>query len=346
MSQRKMYSAFISSVYESLRDERSIVIDCLLDYSVFPVCMEHFTASVNRQFKDIEERIDESDFFVLILGAVYGSRDENGVSWTEREYKYAVECGKPIIAIFCDELVELRKKDVDELTEDEKCQLSFSNQIAFGRSVTETMTIQKIMAQFFTGYDFSSCVGWSRAFVLGEREIAEWREAHKAWKLDGEWYHVHLSADDDHYIRTGTIRISQQFDPEHYKKLTFDGLNYNIRYNAESKEIGENLIKRTHWRGVYEIDDEGAMFGVFTAKREFSGTFNEHKVDKGTRRGIHDFKIPVHDNVAVTCFEGEFHDEAPSPKIGVIYVFRTRQMRDDFLVQNFAEVLKNNQGGV
>lgn len=52
--QKKMYSAFISSVYESLEDERSQVIDCLLDFNVFPICMEHFTAASNKQFSPVE----------------------------------------------------------------------------------------------------------------------------------------------------------------------------------------------------------------------------------------------------------------------------------------------------
>ena len=90
------------------------------------------------------------------------------------------------------------------------------------------------------------------------------------------------------------------------------------------------------------MNDMGVMTGVFTAKREFSGTFNEQKIDRGVRRGIHDFRINVMENVVPVRFEGEFHDEAPSPKIGVIYVFRTREMRDAFLKENFREVLENN----
>ena len=342
MGQRKMYSAFISSVYESLRDERSAVIDCLLDYNVFPVCMEHFTTSTNRKFKDIEDRIDESDFFILILGSVYGSLDENGISWTEREYRYALQRGKPMIALFCDELIALRQRKEECLSVDEKHQLQFSSTITFGRSVTEDMPISKIITQFFSGFDFSTCVGWCKNASFGAADLDAWREKHRAWQLEGKWFHVHLSADDDTYIRTGTIVINQQFDPEHYKKLSFDALNYNMRYDWESGVIIENMIKRTHWWGSYEMNDMGVMTGVFTAKREFSGTFNEQKIDRGVRRGIHDFRINVMENVVPVRFEGEFHDEAPSPKIGVIYVFRTREMRDAFLKENFREVLENN----
>ena len=46
----RMYSAFISSVYESLLDERDEVIKSLLDKRVFPICMEHFTVSASERF--------------------------------------------------------------------------------------------------------------------------------------------------------------------------------------------------------------------------------------------------------------------------------------------------------
>ncbi len=342
-TQKKMYSAFISSVYESLRDERSEVIDCLLDYSVFPICMEHFTAAANRQFKDIEDRIDESDFFILILGARYGSLDENGISWTEREYLYAQKTGKPMVAIFCDELIALRKRrDGGGLTEDEKKQLAFSDKIGFARSVTEEVTIPRIITQFFSGYDFSQCNGWVRVNKLNDFSLAQWREAHKAWYLEGDWFHVHLSPDDMKYIRTGTIHISQNFTPEEFRKLEFDGLNYSVRYDRASGELYENRLKRTHWRGDYTVDEKGVMFGVFMAKREFTDKFGEYTVDRGTRRGIHDFSLPVTCSGITESFEGEFHDEAPSPKFGLIYIFRKREDLVKFLKENFMEILENN----
>lgn len=345
MTQRKIYSAFISSVYESLRDERSEVIDCLLDHSIFPVCMEHFTSAASQKFNDIEKRIDESDFLILILGQKYGSTDENGVSWTEREYEYALQQQKPMVALFCDELIALRKRrNFENLTTDEKKQINFSDRIGFGREITSEMTIHKIITQFISDCDFSQCSGWVRGKrILSDDFLNKWRNEHRAWGIEGKWYHVHVSPDDMNYIRTGTILIRQKFDPENYKKIEFDGLNYSVRYNSTDNELIENKLKRTHWTGTYTIDDKGIMFGIFMAKREFSGNFGEYKVDKGTRRGIHDFTIDISENAAPVMLQGEFHDEAPSPKFGLIYAFRSRKGLLDYLVDNFKEVLENNQ---
>lgn len=341
---KKMYSAFISSVYESLQDERNAVIDSLLDYRVFPVCMEHFTASSNKNFQYIKDLIDESDFLILILGRQYGSCDNDGVSWTEKEYNYAMEIGRDIVAIICDELDELRKRrDDPSLTADEQKQIAFSDRIAFARTVSAKQTIGKIIGQFFAGIDFNHYAGWSRNVVHNEKSLSAWAEQNKAYNLSGQWYHVHLSNDDTKYIRTGTIMITQQFNPDNYLKLSMEGNNYNMHYDAASDEIVENMLKYTHWKGSYDLERNGEMFGIFHSKRAFSDEFNGMRIDKGMRRGIHDFTFDVDRNELPMYFHGEFHDEAPSPKTGVIYVFRTAEARKDFLKTNFKYLLDGNK---
>lgn len=342
MNNKKIYSAFVSSVYESLRDERSLVIDTLLDNRVFPVCMEHFTVSSSGKFSDIEERIDEADFFILLLGSKYGSEDEHGVSWTEREYRYAVQTHKQILAIICDELDEILKKDPETLSATEKKQVNFCNEITFARTISPNLTVEKIIGQFLSQQDYSKCAGWVRGKPekISAAILESWRAAHRAFDLSGTWYHVHLSADDEKYIRVGTIQISQDFDPANYKRLHFDGYNYSITgLDKEQGKICENRLKSTHWTGDYTVDEHGVMFGIFLSKREFRGVFNEQTVDRGIRRGIHDFKIDVGSNKQVEEFQGEFHDEAPSPKAGSIYVFRSEAARLAFILENCGQIL-------
>ena len=342
MRNKKIYSAFISSVYESLRDERSLVIETLLDNSVFPICMEHFTVSASGNFSDIESRIDEADFFILLLGSKYGSQDENGVSWTEREYRYAVKSHKQILAIICDELDEILKRDPETLSPSEKKQVEFCNGITFARTISPNLPVAKIIGQFLAQCDYTKCAGWVRGVpeVISDAILEEWQNEHKAFDLSGTWYHVHLSADDENYIRVGTIQITQSFDPANYDKLHFDGYNYSITgFDKEKGRINENKLKSTHWKGDYTIDAHGVMFGIFMSKREFKGVFNDQTVDRGIRRGIHDFKIETDVNERVDEFRGEFHDEAPSPKAGNIYVFRTEEARLAFILQNCEHII-------
>ncbi|EJL21877.1 hypothetical protein PMI02_04862 [Novosphingobium sp. AP12] len=57
-----------------------------------------FPAADVEQLTYIEKVIDECDYYVLVIGARYGSLDEEGVSYTQREYEYAVKNGKTVIA--------------------------------------------------------------------------------------------------------------------------------------------------------------------------------------------------------------------------------------------------------
>lgn len=340
---QKKYSAFISSVYASLMDERSLVIDALLDHNMIPVSMEHFTASTSRQFKDIEERIEQSDFFILILGRQYGSCDDKGISWTEREFRFALEREKEVLVLFCDELIELRKeRGVRSLTEDEEKQLQFSDSISFGREITANMSISRIVHQFLSGVNYSKCAGWSRCEPVGGKALQEWRESHKKYDLADCWYHVHLSNEDDHYVRTGTITIVQEFTPDAWRELYLEGINYSIKYHPKTGDISQNMLKRTRWHGTYVLTDEDKTTGVFYARREFTEEFGKISVGPETRRGIHDFLFSGAMDEEISAFQGEFHDEAPSPKQGLIFVFRDKTERDNFLKEQCPERLNNN----
>lgn len=336
----KVYTAFISSAFESLRDERNIVIDSLLDLRILPIGMEHFTVSTNGEFSDIEELIDESDFFIMLMGKFYGSCDRNGISWTEREYEYAMEKGKPIVVILCDELVENLNKDKSVLSEDEKRQIEFKEKISFARAVSDEFPIKKIISQFFNS-NFAKCIGWTRIenTQLTPEQLEKWRDEHKVFDLRGNWFHVHLSEDDETYIRIGTINIEQDFSPDKYKSFHMEGNNYNIiRYDTQKGAFVENRMKSSHFVGEYTLRENGEIFGIFNSRRTFDSSFSSKEV-KRTNRGIHDFNIDVFQK-ETTFIEGEFHDEAPSPKLGRIFIFRNACDRDEFLLDNRSDVIE------
>lgn len=51
--------------------------------------------------------IDECDYYILIIGAKYGSTDEKGVSYTELEYDYATKSGKVVLAFIHSDIQNL-----------------------------------------------------------------------------------------------------------------------------------------------------------------------------------------------------------------------------------------------
>lgn len=341
----KIYSAFISSAFTSLRDERKEVIDVLLDFRILPIGMEHFTVSTNGEFSDIQELIDESDFFIMLLGEKYGSCDKNGVSWTEREYQYAIQKDKPAVVIVCDELAVLLEKDVSELSEDQRLQVDFCKRIGgYTRSVSKEFTIKIIISQFFHTYTFAKCTGWTRIENIehNEKKLAAWRSNHKVFDVSGIWHHVHLSEEDDEYVRIGTVKIEQEFSPDKYKQLHLEGYNYNVLYYDSSKGVlCENKMKSSSFVGDYTLRENGEITGIFNSRRTFKSVFNSLEVNKGAHRGIHDFTIDISNtNEETTMFDGEFHDEAPSPKQGRIFFFRDVNTRNQFLLDNREHVIE------
>ena len=98
MALEKRYQVFVSSTYSDLKEERSEVIQALLELDCIPAGMELFPASDDTQWDIIKNIIDNCDYYLLILAGRYGSLNKSGVSYTEMEYDYAVEKGIPIIA--------------------------------------------------------------------------------------------------------------------------------------------------------------------------------------------------------------------------------------------------------
>lgn len=99
----KKYQIFISSTYQDLRDERDQVIKAVLEMGHIPVGMEMFSAADEEQWKIIVRQIDESDYYVLISAHRYGSVAADGVSYTEKEYDYAVAKSIPVLGFVIDD---------------------------------------------------------------------------------------------------------------------------------------------------------------------------------------------------------------------------------------------------
>lgn len=75
------------------------MISALLECDAFPAGMELFPAADDDAWTLIQRVIDESDYYLLVIGGKYGSVDPaTEVSYTEKEYDYAVEAGKPVMA--------------------------------------------------------------------------------------------------------------------------------------------------------------------------------------------------------------------------------------------------------
>ena len=107
------FQVFVSSTQRDLREEREHVINELTRIGYIAVGMEQFPATDEEQFEYIQRIIDDSDYYVIIVKGRYGSESSTGVSYTEKEFDYAVSTHKPALAFIFSDLEKLRIEETD-----------------------------------------------------------------------------------------------------------------------------------------------------------------------------------------------------------------------------------------
>nr|WP_294789154.1 DUF4062 domain-containing protein [uncultured Flavobacterium sp.] len=123
---KRKLQIFISSTFSDMIEERQAAVEAVLRAGHIPAGMELFSAGNESQLEIIKRWIDDSDIYMLLLGGRYGTLDsESGLSYTEIEYKYAIEKGKPFFAVVIsdsslDQKVNTQGKSVLELKEPKK----------------------------------------------------------------------------------------------------------------------------------------------------------------------------------------------------------------------------------
>lgn len=132
----KRYQIFISSTYNDLKEERQAVMKSVLKLRHIPVGMEYFVAANKEQFEYIKRLLDETDYYIIIVGNRYGSQADDGISYTEKEFDYAVSLGIPVIACIHSnpESLPVNKSDT-ELDAKQKLQ-EFRNKVMHHRMVS------------------------------------------------------------------------------------------------------------------------------------------------------------------------------------------------------------------
>jgi len=116
----KKLQIFVSSTYLDLRDERQAAVEAILTAGHIPAGMELFVAGDESQWEIIKEWIDGSDIYCLILGGRYGSIEpKSGLSYTEKEFDYALSKKKPLFSIVINDkaIEEKVKKDGTKVIE-------------------------------------------------------------------------------------------------------------------------------------------------------------------------------------------------------------------------------------
>jgi hypothetical protein len=124
----------------------------------------------------IKSLIDDCDYYVVIVAGKYGSENDEGVSYTRKEYEYAVEKGKPVIAFLHRDPDALDRRDTET---DPKTQEKLEQFKALCRTrlCSEWETPADLAAKVTTSLvklmKRHSAVGWIRGSHLPDESAAQ-----------------------------------------------------------------------------------------------------------------------------------------------------------------------------
>ncbi|WLI14427.1 MULTISPECIES: DUF4062 domain-containing protein [Pseudomonas] len=131
----KRYQVFVSSTYKDLKDERQSVTETLMGMDCIPASMELFPAADEEQWEFIKKIIDDCDYYLLIIGGRYGSLSPDGISYTEKEFDYAVEKRIKVVALIHRSPNKLSFEKSEESPEAREKLQAFREKVSTGRLV-------------------------------------------------------------------------------------------------------------------------------------------------------------------------------------------------------------------
>jgi hypothetical protein len=222
-----------------LKDERARVQNMIMQLGYIPAGMELFPAIDEEQLEFIKRIIDDSNYYLLIIGGRYGSVGKDGISCTEKEYDYAVSKEMKVIA-----LVHANPKalSLEKSEKDAKARRSlekFRKNVLQGRMVLFWNDASELPGQLAQSLPVTikayPAVGWVRAdSVPGKdiyKELNDLRKENNALKqaLHGQNQFV-----DTHKIAglndPTSITLRTAFDSQHPQKIdtTWGEIFYNV----------------------------------------------------------------------------------------------------------------------
>lgn len=173
----KRYSVFISSTFEDLKDERRAVQDVVISAGDFPVQMESFPAADEDQFEFIKALIDKCDYYVLIVAGRYGTPAEDGMSYTEKEYRYAVSKGIPVLVMLHGDRGNIPANKSEDSAEGKKRLAEFITKVETNRLRKTWTTTDGLKLAVREALEHAKAtkpaVGWQRGDTVASVEALE-----------------------------------------------------------------------------------------------------------------------------------------------------------------------------
>ncbi len=155
-----------------------------MEMDCIPAGMELFPAADEEQWEFIKKVIDDCDYYLLIIGGRYGSTTSDGISYTEKEFDYAVDKGLKVVALLhgAPDNIPFGKSEQDPVLREKL--LEFKDKVMNGRLVKFWKSAKELpglvalsLTKTIKTYP---AVGWVRASnVASENILSEINELRK-----------------------------------------------------------------------------------------------------------------------------------------------------------------------
>ncbi len=262
----KKLQVFVSSTFTDLIEERQAAVEAILSSGNIPAGMELFSAGDESQMTIIKRWIDESDVYMLILGARYGSIEQtSGKSYTHLEYEYAIEQNKPFFAVvlsekFIDSKVQTNGKGVIELENNKELktfkELVTSKMVKFCDDKKDIkIAVHETLSQF--EYE-KKLVGWIR----GDNSVNSSLLADEIARLTKENNEFRNSNKYNTALYNGLIfeELYKLIDIECMAFLKSSGNRIATGYSINNKHVNNNYLKKLIIYKIVKLEQKLSNF--------------------------------------------------------------------------------------
>lgn len=265
----KRYQIFISSTFHELENQRRLLTQAILRNGYYPAGMEWFPGIDEEQFEYIKQIIDDSDYYVLLLGGLYGSISSDGKSYTEKEYDYALEKGKKIIS-----MVQKNPK-FTEVDDEKKIKYTqFHKKITDNRLVSFWNNEEELVSKFITNLELTikkfPMQGWIRcnSDICEERlEFIDMNSKISSLKID-VIRNIHIMASGT----SSYIPIVKNLLKKNTKKTITVNIFIYFRLGSEQQRLDYLRNQYNHWWNTLKKEYPKIVFH-FISVNDFTTSF-------------------------------------------------------------------------
>jgi hypothetical protein len=275
----KRYQVFLSSTFRDLRDERQAVLLAIQKLNHIPTGMELFPSANVAPWDLIARIIANSDYYVLIVGGRYGSTDENGISFTEREHALALELKIPVLAFLHHDPGQLTFEHseanpvVRQHLESFRQKVESLHHRVYWRNADDlaTAVVVGLVNEIVT----NPRVGWVRADFADDRQkllstVEMVRQENDSLRLKNEQLSATIAdAEDNEFICQGTdkivLKLRRRVDIENSTKVEIDDVETTwhelfmaLAWDATSGATDDTLMRTVarKYGDRYFMDDD------------------------------------------------------------------------------------------